>query len=628
MCGICGLVQKDGQSLSRDRLKIMTDRLAHRGPDGDGFFIDGSAGLGHRRLSIIDLKTGDQPMSTGDGRLTIVYNGEVYNYKELRKELEEEGETFATTSDTEVVLLAYRRWGTEAFRRFSGMFALAIWDRAEQELVLARDRFGIKPLYYLAEGGRFAFGSEIKALQTLPWWDRDLDPLALDEYFSYMCIAEPRTVFRAVRVFPPSSWGRVRDGRLETGIYWEPEFRPEPMSLAEARNGLDEALQRSVRITLRSDVPVGAFLSGGLDSGGVVSLAAGAYESRLKTFTVGFSDHPSYDEVPLAGLVARRWGTEHHELQLPSDSSLVPEMARRMVGIFDQPYADLSAIPQLQVAEFAASRVKCVLSGDGGDEVLGGYPTFYAPTLARLYRLIPGPLRRAGLAPLIRALPASADKMSLDYVAKRFVRGAELPPERAHYAYKEALFAEDKTRLYEPDFSLSLDGHDAYAPLAAAFARQGGADLVNRLMYADQRTFLLNDNLPKVDRTSMSVGLEVRLPLLNNEVVDFLLRLPPRFKVRPLRTKLIYRRLLKERLPREVITGRKKGFTPPVPAWFRGPLHDWAVSVFHSRALADLGIIRPAGALEFLEEHTRGRADHSRMLLCCLMLGLWAQTRA
>ncbi|MBI4643279.1 MAG: asparagine synthase (glutamine-hydrolyzing), partial [Deltaproteobacteria bacterium] len=595
MCGICGMVLKAGEAVDQESLWRMNRTLIPRGPDEQQVYVDRHLGLGHCRLSIIDLSGGRQPMASRDGRWRLVYNGEVYNYVEIRRELEELGESFRTTSDTEVILTAFQRWGDKAFSRFDGMFALAIWDSREQELILARDRFGIKPLYYVEHQGRFAFASEIKALLQLSWWERDIDPLAVDEYFSYLVVPEPRTIYRAVRAFPPAHWGRLQSGKLEVFPYWQPEIAPRPLTLPEACEGLDaalrravkvclrsdvpvgaEALRRAVKVCLRSDVPVGAFLSGGLDSGGVVSYAAEMSPRQLKTFSVGFSDEPSYNELPLAQAIARQWRTEHYELDCRLDTLEVPTLAQRVISACDQPFADYSSLVQLVVAEFASRHVKTILSGDGGDEVLGGYPTVYAPSLARLYRQIPAFLRLGVLAPLVRALPTSMNRISFDYMAKRFVRGAELDLERAHFAWKEAVFIEDKPRLYTREFWQDLKGHDAFGPLALAFARSSAADPVNRLLFADQQTFLLNDNLPKVDRTSMAVSLEVRLPLLTNTVVDFLLQVPPDLKVRLFQTKYLFRRVLAPRLPKKVVRGKKKGFTPPMSAWLRTNLYAWA----------------------------------------------------
>ena len=619
------MVLNAGEAVEQDSLWRMNRTLVPRGPDEQRVYVDHNVGLGHCRLSIIDLSGGAQPMASQDGRWHLVYNGEVYNYVEIRRELEGLGEVFQTTSDTEVILAAFQRWSAQAFSRFDGMFALALWDSRNHELILARDRFGIKPLYYLQSQGKFAFASEIKALLELPWWDRAIDFLAVDEYFSYLVIPEPRTIYREVRAFPPAHWGRLKSGKLEIFPYWQPEFDFLPLSLPEAREGLDAALRAAVKMCLRSDVPVGAFLSGGLDSGGVVSYAAQTSARQLKTFSVGFSDEPSYNELPWAQAIARQWQTEHYELDCRLDSLEVPGLAQRVLKACDQPFADYSSLVQLVVAEFASQHVKTVLSGDGGDEVLGGYPTVYLPSLARLYRQLPGFVRQQVLAPLMRAWPTSMNRLSLDYKAKRFVRGAELDWERAHFAWKEAVFTEDKPRLYTREFWQDLKGHDAFAPLARAFARHPGADPVNRLLLADQLTFLLNDNLPKVDRTSMAVSLEVRLPLLTNTVVDFLLQVPPELKVRLLQTKYLYRRTLASRLPQKVLRGKKKGFTPPMSAWLQASLYEWARETLLQPNFLALGIINPQGAMAFLEEHRRGRADHNRLLWACVMLGLWAE---
>jgi len=614
------------RAADRDVLLRMTDRLEHRGPDGSGVLVDGSAGLGHRRLAIIDLVSGQQPMNTVDNRFTIVYNGEIYNYLEIREDLEDAGERLRTNSDTEVALLAFRRWGAGAFRRFDGMFALAIWDRDEGALHLARDRFGIKPLFYVQAAGNFAFASEIKALRELDWWDRELDPYAFDEYFSYGVIAEPRTAYEQVRAFPPSTCGSARAGqRQQLSTYWEPTFAPVGMSRREGREGLNEALERSVRLCLRSDVPVGAFLSGGLDSGAVVAAASEALGSKLQTFSVGFSDDASYNELPEALTIAHHCNSVHHQLDMVLDLQGVPDLARGVLQAHDQPFADYSAMPHFLVADFASKRVKTVLSGDGGDEVFGGYPTAYAPAVARMYRRIPGPLRRAVMAPLVRRLPTSMARISFDYLAKRFVRGAELPMERAHFAYKEWLFGEEKQDVYAPDFRSRLGSYDAFDPTGRCFAESGEFDEVNRLLQADQRTFLLNDNLPKVDRASMACSLEVRVPLLSNGVVDFLSTVPPEFKARPGKTKVLLRDALRDRLPGSILREKKKGFTPPLSVWLKSGLHDWALEVLTSRAFADMNMVVPSAAIGYLRDHQRGKADHNRFLWSCVMLGLWAE---
>jgi asparagine synthase (glutamine-hydrolysing) len=628
MCGICGVLQRDGESVCEQLIVEMNQRIQHRGPDDSGVYVKENIGIGNTRLAIIDVDQGRQPISSSDDRYWIVYNGEVYNFIELRLELEAAGLAFLTDSDTEVVLKSFIHWGAGAFERFNGMFALAIWDNRDRELVLARDRFGIKPLYLAAANGRLAFASEIKALIPVDWWDRQLDPLALDEYFSYLCIPEPRTIYRGIRTLEAGHWASVKKGELSVRRYWDCVYSPQPMTMDDAVTGLDAALTQAVKLSMRSDVPVGAFLSGGLDSGGVVAYAAESAPGKLSTFTVGFATDPSYDESREAEMVAARWGTDHHTLQLESNSGDVPRLANAAIRAMDQPYADFSILPQLQIAEFAANHVKTVLSGDGGDEILGGYPTVYMPYYAEMYRKVPSWLRRRLIGPLVRAWPTSTNRISADYVAKRFVRGAELPVDRAHFAYKEATFSEDKPFLYAEGFRNQVGDHDAFAPLALAGKGLDGLDTEHRLMRMDQKTFLLNDNLPKVDRASMRASLEVRLPLLNNAVVDFLLTVPAELKIKPLKTKRCFRKLLTEKLPGCVTGSRKKGFSPPAAAWFRDDLYGWARDTIESQAARNLGIVSTSSAVEFLDRHREGRGDYHRLLYCCIMLGLWAETKS
>ena len=580
----------------------------HRGPDSDGAYVEGPVGLAARRLAIIDLVSGDQPLANEDGRITVVQNGEIYNYRELRLELERAGHRFSTSGDTEVLAHLYEEHGDHFAERLRGMFAVALWDSEQGRLLLARDRYGIKPLYYREAEGELAFASELRAL---PRSEIDLD--ALEAFLAFNSVPAPLTIFREVRKLPPGHILVWQEGRSELTRY----ARPAPVSAADVR-GDEEAelveelrarLRDSVRAHLVSDVPVGVLLSGGIDSATLAALAAEEMSEPLRTFSIGFEER-SFDELGDARLVAQRYGTRHRELVLRPDAALLlPALA----DAFDEPFADSSALPTYLVSQLAAEDVKVALSGEGGDELFGGYYTYAADLLAQ----------RTGwttplLRPLVERLPSSSARASFDYRAKRFVRAAQLPPLERHHGWKE-IFSRDA----RAELTGRRDDFDPVDLLRTRFAETEGAELLARLQDVDLGTYLVDDLLVKTDRASMAHSLEARVPFLDPVVTNFALGLPTRHKVRGLRKKVLLRKAAAPLVPPELLRRRKRGFSIPAAAWLRGELEPFARETLSAEALRRQGFFQPEAVSRLIDDHVAGREDLSRQLWGLLAFTLW-----
>jgi asparagine synthase (glutamine-hydrolysing) len=609
MCGICGIATRKG-AVDADRVAAMSGMLVHRGPDSSGQFTDGTVALAARRLSIIDLETGDQPVANEDETVHVVQNGEIYNYRELRRELERAGHRFRTHGDTEVLVHLYEEHGERFAERLRGMFAIAIWDGPRRRLVLARDRFGIKPLYYRDEGGQLSFASELRALPR-----GEIDVAAVEAFLAFNSIPAPLTIFRDARKLPAGHvlvWDNA-DTRAERFA------RPTPVPVGELRDDeeaelveeLRARLRDSVRAHLVSDVPVGVLLSGGVDSALLAALAAQESSEPLRTFSIGFAER-SFNELEDARRVASRYGTEHRELLLRPDAALLlPALA----DAFDEPFADSSALPTYLVSELAASDVKVALSGEGGDELFGGYYTYAADLLAKRFGGLARPAR-----PLVERLPTSTAKASFDYKAKRFVRAAHLPPLERHHGWKE-IFAQD-ARAELTGRSSAFDPVDL---LRARFAETEGADELARLQDVDLGIYLVDDLLVKTDRASMAHSLEARVPYLDTVVTNLALALPTRHKVRGLSKKVLLRKAAAPLLPREIVTGKKRGFSIPAAAWLRGELEPFARETLSPQTVKQQGYFRPDVVQRLLDEHVEGQEDRSRQLWGLLAFTLWHQ---
>jgi asparagine synthase (glutamine-hydrolysing) len=585
----------------------MSETLIHRGPDSDGTYAADGIALSARRLAIIDLQTGDQPVGNEDGRIQVIQNGELYNYQELRRDLERRGHRFATQGDTEVLVHLYEEHGTAFLDRLRGMFAIALWDSGRRRLVLARDRYGIKPLYYLQAGAELTFASELRALPQ-----GEIDPDAVEAFLAFNSIPAPLTIFREIRKLPPGHLLTWDDGRVELQRY----ARPTPASIEELRSDeeaelveeLRARLRDSVRAHLVSDVPVGVLLSGGIDSAALTALAATETTEPVRTFSIGFEER-SFDELADARLVADRYGTRHEELVLRPDAALLlPVLAE----VFDEPFADSSALPTYLVSELASKHVKVALSGEGGDELFGGYYTYTADLLAqRAGRL--GPLAR----PLVERLPSSTGRTSFDYKAKRFVRAAHLPPLERHHAWKE---------IFSPEMRAALTGHRGADPvdlLRARFAETEGAELLARLQDVDLGLYLVDDLLVKTDRASMAHSLEARVPFLDPAVTNFAFSVPSRHKARGLRKKVVLRKAVAPLLPPPLLRRRKRGFSIPAAAWLRGELEPFARDTLSAATLKRQGYFDPAVVRRVLDDHVSGKEDLSRQLWGLLGFTLW-----
>ncbi|MDE3190020.1 MAG: asparagine synthase (glutamine-hydrolyzing) [Acidobacteriota bacterium] len=605
MCGICGIAGAP----DRARLEAMSATLVHRGPDASGDVLRGPVALASRRLSIIDLAGGDQPISNEDGSCVVVQNGEIYNHPELMDELRREGHAYRTHSDTETIVHLYEQYDVGFASRLRGMFAIAIWDDRRRRLVLARDRYGIKPLYYRTEGGTLAFASEIRAL---PRGDIDVD--ALEAFLAFNSIPGPYSIFRAIRKLPPGHllvWEESGDVRLERYAH------PAPLREGELR-GDDEAelieelrgrMRDSVRAHLLADVPVGVLLSGGVDSSLLAALAAQESSDAVHTFTIGFAER-SFDERDDARRVAERYGTNHHELLLrPDPQLLLPALA----DAFDEPFADSSALPTYLVSQLAAEHVKVALSGEGGDELFGGYYTYAADLLADRV----GPLARFA-APFVERLPAGGGRVSLEYRAKRFVRAAHLPPLERHHGWKEIFSADARAEL--TGTRSAFDPVDVYRQ---RYAQTEGSEELARLQDVDFAIYLVDDLLVKTDRASMAHSLEARVPFLDPIVTNFAFALPRRQRVRGLSKKVLLRKAAEPLLPREVVHGRKRGFSIPAAAWLRGELAPFARETLAADTLRRQGFFRPEPVAKLLDDHVARRVDNSRQLWGILAFTLW-----
>jgi asparagine synthase (glutamine-hydrolysing) len=615
MCGIAGYVVRGGAA-ERSTVQGMCDQIRHRGPDDEGIHLDGACGLGMRRLSIIDLDTGHQPMSNEDGAVWVVFNGEIYNFQELRRELIGRGHGFSTNSDTETLVHLYEQEGRRGIARLRGMFAYAIWDSRNRTLLLARDRLGKKPLYYAVLPEGLYFASEIKSLRAagVPL---DIDEQALRLYLHLGYVPDPWSIFRAIRKLPPGGWLTYgQDGRLEQGRYWEvppPCEEPaagftEEAACEEIRRVFDE----SVRLRMISDVPLGAFLSGGIDSSLVVASMARQSSQRVKTFSIGFEE-TEYNELPYARVLAGRYNTEHRELVVRPDSvSLVP----KLIASFDEPFADSSAIPVYLVSQFAAEHVKVVLTGDGGDEFFAGYTSFFDVERFRWTEGIPQTARRA-LSGIAELLPYQA-------YGKNYLRAISRPSALDRYIEFGTTGSFLRRRVLQPYWILPWDAAFFRETFGAAILPDT-ADCLSQAMHFEATTKLAGDILVKVDRMSMAQSLEVRCPLLDHELVELACRIPNRWKIRGGQGKLILLKALGDRLPPELLDRPKRGFGIPLRNWFRGPLRSLVWDHLTGAGFLNRGIVSGRFVRRALEEHAAARRDNSFLIWQLLVLAIWLE---
>ncbi len=623
MCGIAGKLFFDpARTVDPALLERMHRALAHRGPDDAGTWHEGPIGLAHRRLSIIDLSAaGHQPMASPDGRLHITYNGEVYNFLELRAELERAGVRFRSRTDTEVILALYAREGVDCLRRLRGMFAFALWDARERTLVLARERLGKKPLCYYQDGEKLVFGSEPKAILADPDVPAEADLESIHHYLTYGYVPGPRSAFKGFRKLPPAHYLVARQGRVTVESYWRLSYAPKTTLDARALGEeLRARLREAVRLRMIADVPLGAFLSGGVDSSAVVAFMSEASSRPVKTFSIGFEDQ-AYNELPYARKVAERYGTDHHEFVVKPDAvAILPEL----VWHYNEPYADSSAIPTWYLSRMTREHVTVALNGDAGDENFGGYERYLANRLASRWDRVPALVRR----PLewgVRRLPELGGFRSRYRRAKRFFAAVTEEPRRRYARWIECFPPAWKAELYTPELAARMAGVDSLEFLLRAYAAAGTDDFTDATLYVDINTYLPDDLLVKVDIASMAHGLEARSPMIDHVFMEFAASIPADLKLAGRTTKHVFKEAVRDLLPPEVIDRPKMGFGVPLDRWFREDLREMAYDTLLSRKSLERGLFRESTLRLLLDEHCQRRRSWHAQLWCLLFLELWFQ---
>lgn len=618
MCGICGILGERDEGLIRG----MTRRMTHRGPDDEGYYLGDGISLGVRRLSIIDVGGGRQPITNEDGTLVVVFNGEIYNYRDLRPRLEKQGHRFRTDSDTEVLVHLYEEYGEAGVHLLRGMFTFALWDGPRRRLLVARDRLGIKPLYYADVGGKLLFGSEAKALLVHPAVPRDIDPEALNLYLTFQYVPGPRTVWRAIRKLPSGHLLVAEGGRIEVRRYWDVtigEFERD-IDLDDAAEEFHSHFAEAVRLHLVSDVPLGVLLSGGIDSSAVTALVHAAEFRPIQTFTVGFDLPGMHNELTEARMVARHFGTEHHEVIVsPDAAALLP----RLIWHLDEPVADAAALPTYLVCAFAKQHVTVVLTGEGGDELLGGYPRYAWFLVARrLQQLLPRALRERVLLPLGAALPIGP----LYRRRMENLLGEWTDAER-HVRWIANLGGDAKRELLTPALEGVLDQRAAEAMVERYLngGPAGAAEIVHRLMMLDMKTWMVDDVLTKMDKMSMAASVEARVPFLDHQVVEFVTGLPSTVKVRNLGTKRLLKHVMRGQLPEATLRRRKHAFLVPVDAWLQGPLRGLVRDVLLDERVGRRGWFRPTRIRQMVANQEAGRGTSGQAVWNLLCLELWAR---
>ncbi len=617
MCGIAGMLALDGGALEPSAVDRMGCSIRHRGPDETGRYAGPGIGLAIERLRIIDLFTGSQPIYNENKDVVVVFNGEIYNYLELRASLEAKGHVFSTKSDTETLVHLYEEHGEDLVHHLNGMFAFALYDIRRRRLVLARDPAGIKPLFYGEHAGRLRFGSELKAILTDPAFPREIDVEALHDYLSFYYVCAPRSIYRHIRRLPPGHRLIAENGRWRVEPYWDLRFVPDhKTSLGGWIEAFRSTLDASVARHLQSDVPVGLYLSGGLDSSSLAAFASRRV-SKLSTYSVGY-DEASYSELPEARRTAKLFSSDHHEFILRPGQ--VGELLPTVLAHLDEPHGDWSHLPNFLLAREVKKTATVVLTGTGGDELFGGYPTLLAARGAALYRRLPRWLTRGVLSPLVERLPVSSERMSLDFIARSFVRGADQAPEEAHRRFKEIFNADERAALVKPEFRGAFDPAGVFERLRPGFE---GMDLLDRLMYLDFKVFMVDCGLYVNDITTSANAVEGRVPFLDREMIALAARVPWRWKLRGWTTKYLVREAMRRDLPPEIITMKKKGFLIPASPWLRAPLRPMVDEIVAS-ASKELGFLLDFDVVRLLvDEHFEGRRDHTRRLTCLLSLFVW-----
>lgn len=616
MCGIAGYWGEGDENV----LSSMIDAVSYRGPDDKGVFVKDKIGLAHRRLSIIDTTTsGHQPMSNEEGTIFIVFNGEIYNYKTLKSSLTS-NHSFIGNSDTEVILHLYEEKGEEVFSLIQGMFAIALYDSNKNILYLARDRMGKKPLYWSLQDSNLIFGSELKVLMKHPLFKKEIDIESVNKYFAYEYIPTPFSIFKKTFKLEPGTF-LAWDGKAITkNVFWEPTFSPKNKSFDDSKLSLENAIKSAVEDRLVSDVPIGVFLSGGLDSSTIAYYASKASRGKIKTFSIGFKES-TFDESRYAREVARFLGTEHYEKILSIDESI--DLVKKIVGLLDEPMADSSILPTYLLSQFTREHVTVALGGDGGDELFNGYDTFLAHRFSLLYGKIPKIIRTKVIIPIVSILPTSLANMSLDFKLKKFVWGYEGEEKYRNQRWLGAFSDEERKNLFKKDVYENIKNKNVYEDIDRYISKTDSKDFFDELTLLHERMYMMDEVLVKVDRASMMNSLEVRAPFLDTRVVDLANHLPTNYKIRGLERKYILKKIMDGKLPKHIIYRKKKGFGVPVAKWLKSELKPVVDDYLSSESLMKIGFLNPQYIRNILDEHSKGLKDNRKKIWSLLVFAMW-----
>lgn len=625
MCGIAGFVGEGDRQI----LKKMSDTIAHRGPDDEGFYFgpvgeNANVGLGFRRLSIIDLSTGSQPIFNEDKTIAVIFNGEIYNFLELRKSLEIRGHKFYTRTDTEAIIHQYEEDGEKCFEKFNGMFAIAIWDSRTKKLILARDRLGKKPLYYFWDGKNFIFGSELKALKEHPKFFGKLDFNSLNKYFLYEFVPTPHSIFQNTFKLLPGSCLTFQNGRINIRRFWDISF--DNCQIPDSEEGilseLDKLINDAVKMRLMSDVPLGVFLSGGIDSSAITYYAQKNSNTQINTFSIGFDDE-SFDESKYARIVSKFLGTEHHEETLSPNQVL--ELVPKITEFLDEPLADASVIPTYFLSKFTKQQVTVALGGDGGDELFIGYPTFLAHRLAALYEKIPIFLRKNLIEKVVQSLPVGLGYFNFDFKAKKFVKGFEHKPEYRNQIWLGSFNKNERSKLFKGEIWEDLKEKNEFEDIDNEILGLENLPLMSRIIKLYQRRYLMDEVLVKVDRASMAASLEVRAPFLDYRLVEFANSIPFEKKMKHFRTKYLLKKLMESKLPKDIVYRKKRGFAVPWARWFKGDLKKFILDILSRDKIDKGGLFNYDYIENLLKEHLEGRQDHRKLIWTLAVFEMWRE---
>ena len=624
MCGIAGIIYQDSnQRADRMLLHAMCDAITHRGPDDQGLYLKGPVGMGMRRLSIIDVAGGHQPIFNEDGSICIVFNGEIYNHQELRNEMIEKGHSYTTQTDTESILHLYEEFGTRCVDRLRGMFAFAIWDGRNRKLFIARDRVGIKPLFFTFNKDRLLFSSEIKSILKDPTVPRETDWQALNAYFALSYIPAPRTIFRGISKLLPGHFLVWDNGKVQIEQYWDLTYRPNrAASTSELSEAFLHHLREAIRLHLISDVPLGAFLSGGIDSSVLVALMSELMTEPVKTFTIGFggTGSRSGDERPFARLIAKQYGTDHHEREVHPD---VEGVIQKIVTSFDEPFGDDSSIPTYYVSQLAREHVKVALSGLGGDELLGGYERYLGFSLSESYLAIPRWIRERVISPVVGKIPDSPDGSERISQLKRFVEFANLPPQQRYFNFRVLLDRNRRTALFSDSIQEELRCEEVEEQCGRYYDSANAADPLDRAMYQDVKIYLPDDILANTDRISMHHSLEVRVPFLDHKLMEFCATIPADFKIRGLQKKYLFKKAVARYLPKQILNKKKQGFVGPMSSWQRNELKEFVRDTLSEANLRTHGYLNSQSINRILEEHFSRKSRHDTLIWSLLTFQIW-----